>query len=310
MRLSLDRARRFADRRARRPRTGSAAAAPGRPGARRLVTRGVAGAARRRHSHHRGSRGDARRLVTVALRPTGPPCSLGIHERHSRHAPQRTRSIPDCLARLAANRTSPASVHRRRRRGRGRGRCSVRPSWPHAGQTAAPRRAAVRRRHQPMTAPATGTLRISNWPLYMADGFVAAFQTASGIDRRLQGRLQRQRGVVRQDQGAAVAQAGHRRRPRRCRPVHGRPPASGLGWLNEITDTSVPEQEEPAARPARSQRSIPGRKFTAPYMSGIVGPRPTTGRPPAGTSPRSTISGIRRSRARSACSPTCRTVSA
>ncbi|MGZ8748334.1 MAG: twin-arginine translocation signal domain-containing protein, partial [Mycobacterium sp.] len=29
--------------------------------------------------------------------------------------------------------------------------------------------------------PASGTLRISNWPLYMADGFVAAFQTASGI---------------------------------------------------------------------------------------------------------------------------------
>ena len=29
--------------------------------------------------------------------------------------------------------------------------------------------------------PASGTLRISNWPLYMADGFVAGFQTASGI---------------------------------------------------------------------------------------------------------------------------------
>ena len=29
--------------------------------------------------------------------------------------------------------------------------------------------------------PASGTLRVSNWPLYMADGFIAAFQTASGI---------------------------------------------------------------------------------------------------------------------------------
>jgi spermidine/putrescine transport system substrate-binding protein len=29
--------------------------------------------------------------------------------------------------------------------------------------------------------PASGTLRISNWPLYMADGFVADFQKASGI---------------------------------------------------------------------------------------------------------------------------------
>src|SRR6185369_810878 len=29
--------------------------------------------------------------------------------------------------------------------------------------------------------PAAGKLRVSNWPLYMADGFVAAFQTASGL---------------------------------------------------------------------------------------------------------------------------------
>ena len=29
--------------------------------------------------------------------------------------------------------------------------------------------------------PATGKLRISNWPLYMADGFIAAFQTATGL---------------------------------------------------------------------------------------------------------------------------------
>ena len=29
--------------------------------------------------------------------------------------------------------------------------------------------------------PATGKLRISNWPLYMAPGFVAAFQTATGL---------------------------------------------------------------------------------------------------------------------------------
>src|SRR5437868_11659283 len=31
------------------------------------------------------------------------------------------------------------------------------------------------------SGPATGTLRISNWPLYMADGFVADFQKATGI---------------------------------------------------------------------------------------------------------------------------------
>src|SRR5258708_3504298 len=33
----------------------------------------------------------------------------------------------------------------------------------------------------PQAGPASGTLRISNWPLYMADGFVADFQKASGI---------------------------------------------------------------------------------------------------------------------------------
>src|SRR6476646_7253250 len=30
-------------------------------------------------------------------------------------------------------------------------------------------------------APATGALRVSNWPLYIADGFVADFQKASGL---------------------------------------------------------------------------------------------------------------------------------
>src|SRR4051794_27028665 len=29
--------------------------------------------------------------------------------------------------------------------------------------------------------PASGTLRISNWPLYMADGYIAAFQKATGL---------------------------------------------------------------------------------------------------------------------------------
>src|SRR5690242_6285948 len=30
-------------------------------------------------------------------------------------------------------------------------------------------------------SPASGLLRISNWPLYIADGFVAEFQKASGL---------------------------------------------------------------------------------------------------------------------------------
>src|SRR5215831_18044832 len=30
-------------------------------------------------------------------------------------------------------------------------------------------------------SPASGLLRVSNWPLYIADGFVAEFQKASGL---------------------------------------------------------------------------------------------------------------------------------
>ena len=57
------------DPRARRPGAGPAAAAARRRGARVLGPRRVAGAARRRHPDHRGSRGDARRLVTVGRNP-------------------------------------------------------------------------------------------------------------------------------------------------------------------------------------------------------------------------------------------------
>ena len=85
---------------------------------------------------------------------------------------------PRLLSRLAANRTT-------RRRFIGGGAAAA------AALTLGPSfLAACGGGDQPSGAPATttedtgaasGTLRISNWPLYMADGFVAAFQTASGI---------------------------------------------------------------------------------------------------------------------------------
>ena len=84
---------------------------------------------------------------------------------------------PRLLSRLAANRTT-------RRRFLGGGAAAA------AALTLGPSFLAACVGDQPSgqqatttedTGAASGTLRISNWPLYMADGFVAAFQTATGI---------------------------------------------------------------------------------------------------------------------------------
>ena len=88
------------------------------------------------------------------------------------------------------DRIDPASARRPpdepppvpRRRCRCRGGVRARPVLPgrmrleHHDEFQRSTSAAARRRQ-----PASGNLRISNWPLYMADGFVAGFQTASGI---------------------------------------------------------------------------------------------------------------------------------
>ena len=43
-----------------------------------------------------------------------------------------------------------------------------------------------------------------------------------------------------------------------------------LGWLNEISDAGVPNRKN-LRQDLLDTTSDPGRKFTAPYMSGMVG---------------------------------------
>jgi spermidine/putrescine transport system substrate-binding protein len=123
-------------------------------------------------------------------------------------------------------------------------------------------------------------LRISNWPLYMADGFVAAFQSSSGITTdykedfndneqwfaKVKEPLQRH-----QDIGADLVVPTEFMAAR----------IKGLGWLNEISDAGVPNKKN--LRPDLMNSKVdPGRKVTAPYMTGMVGlayNRAATGRP-------------------------------
>jgi spermidine/putrescine transport system substrate-binding protein len=118
-------------------------------------------------------------------------------------------------------------------------------------------------------SPATGRLRVSNWPLYMADGFTAAFQTSTGLTvdykedfndneewfAKVKEPLSRK-----QDIGADLVVPTTFMAAR----------IKGLGWLNEIRDSRVPNKKN--LRPDLLQASVdPGRKYTAPYMSGMVG---------------------------------------
>ncbi len=119
------------------------------------------------------------------------------------------------------------------------------------------------------SGPASGTLRISNWPLYMADGFVAGFQTASGITVDYKEDLNdneqwfakvKEPLSRKQDIGADLAV------PTSFMAVR----LHQLGWLNDISDEGVPNKKN--IRPDLLEASVdPGRKFTAPYMSGLVG---------------------------------------
>ena len=117
-------------------------------------------------------------------------------------------------------------------------------------------------------SPATGHLRISNWPLYMADGFVAAFQTASKLtvdykedfnDNEEWFAKNKEPLSRKQDIGADLAV------PTQFMAFR----LKGLGWLNEISDTRVPNRKN--LRPdLLNDASDPGRKYTAPYMSGMT----------------------------------------
>jgi spermidine/putrescine transport system substrate-binding protein len=117
--------------------------------------------------------------------------------------------------------------------------------------------------------PATGNLRISNWPLYMADGFVAAFQKSSGLtvdykedfnDNEEWFAKNKEPLSRKQDIGADLVV------PTQFMALR----LKGLGWLNEISDTRVPNKKN--LRPdLLNNPNDTGRKFTAPYMSGMTG---------------------------------------
>jgi spermidine/putrescine transport system substrate-binding protein len=117
--------------------------------------------------------------------------------------------------------------------------------------------------------PATGTVRISNWPLYMADGFVAAFQKASGLtvdykedfnDNEQWFAKVKEPLSRKQDIGADLVVPTQFMAAR----IH------RLGWLNEISDSGVPNRKN-LRKDLLDSKVDPGRKVTAPYMTGMVG---------------------------------------
>ncbi len=118
-------------------------------------------------------------------------------------------------------------------------------------------------------SPASGKLRISNWPLYMADGFVAAFQTASGLvvdykedfnDNEEWFAKNKEPLSRKQDIGADLVVPSQFMAAR----------LAGLGWLNPISDTRWTNKKN--LRPdLLESKADADRKFSAPYMSGMVG---------------------------------------
>lgn len=118
-------------------------------------------------------------------------------------------------------------------------------------------------------SPATGEVRISNWPLYMAEGFVAAFQTASGLtvdykedfnDNEQWFAKVKEPLSRKQDIGADLVV------PTEFMAVR----LAGLKWLNEIRDSRVPNKKN-LREDLLNSKADPGRKYTAPYMTGMVG---------------------------------------
>jgi spermidine/putrescine transport system substrate-binding protein len=117
--------------------------------------------------------------------------------------------------------------------------------------------------------PASGTLRVSNWPLYMADGYIAAFQKATGLtvdykedfnDNEQWFAKVKEPLSRKQDIGADLVVPTQFMAARLMQ----------LKWLNEISDAAVPNKKN--LRPDLLNSAMdPGRKFTAPYMTGMVG---------------------------------------
>jgi spermidine/putrescine transport system substrate-binding protein len=118
-------------------------------------------------------------------------------------------------------------------------------------------------------APASGSLRVSNWPLYMADGFVAAFQTATGVtvdykedfnDNEQWFAKVKEPLSRKQDIGADLAVPTQFMAAR----------IAQLGWLNEIREARWTNKKN-LREDLLNTKVDPGRKVTAPYMTGMVG---------------------------------------
>jgi spermidine/putrescine transport system substrate-binding protein len=117
--------------------------------------------------------------------------------------------------------------------------------------------------------PASGTVRISNWPLYMADGFIAAFQTSSKLtvdykedfnDNEQWFAKVKEPLSRKQDIGADLVVPTTFMAAR----------IAQLGWLNEIRASRWSNKNN--LRSDLLDATVdPGRKFSAPYMSGMVG---------------------------------------
>ncbi|UUO00460.1 spermidine/putrescine ABC transporter substrate-binding protein [Mycolicibacterium novocastrense] len=117
--------------------------------------------------------------------------------------------------------------------------------------------------------PASGTLRISNWPLYMAEGFIAAFQQASGITvdykedfndneewfAKVKEPLSRKQDIGTDLVVPTAFMASQIRK---------------LNWLNDFSEDGIPNKKN--LRPDLLDAQMdPGRKWSAPYMTGMVG---------------------------------------
>jgi spermidine/putrescine transport system substrate-binding protein len=119
------------------------------------------------------------------------------------------------------------------------------------------------------SGPANGTLRISNWPLYMADGFIAAFQQASGITvdykedfndneewfAKVKEPLSRKQDIGTDLVVPTAFMASQIRK---------------LNWLNNFSKGGIPNLKN-LRKDMLDAKMDPGRKFSAPYMTGMVG---------------------------------------
>lgn len=119
------------------------------------------------------------------------------------------------------------------------------------------------------TQSSSDTLRISNWPLYIAEGFVDQFQDASGLSVDYKEDFNdneewfaKVRDPLEQDQdiGADLVVPTDYMAARLIR----------LEWLNRLNDENIPNKSN--LRPDLLEASTdPERQYSLPYMSGLVG---------------------------------------